>query len=72
MEGMWGRVKEVRVWMRERGVRRRAGCSWIEVGEGVEVFFSGVPSSARAIEVDFMLGVLEKIMRGDDDDEEII
>ncbi|KAK1270681.1 Pentatricopeptide repeat-containing protein [Acorus gramineus] len=73
MGGLWGRVKEVRVWMRERGVRRRAGCSWIEVGEGVEVFFSGGPSSARAIEVDFMLGVLEKIMRGDDyDDEEDI
>ncbi|KAK9274689.1 hypothetical protein L1049_021940 [Liquidambar formosana] len=29
--GKWGDVKVVRDLMRERGVRKEAGCSWIEV-----------------------------------------
>ncbi|XP_010271478.1 PREDICTED: pentatricopeptide repeat-containing protein At1g25360 [Nelumbo nucifera] len=36
--GQWGNAAEVRKLMRDRGVKKEPGCSWIEVGSKVHVF----------------------------------
>ncbi|PKA62835.1 Pentatricopeptide repeat-containing protein [Apostasia shenzhenica] len=39
--GMWDKANEVRQKMKERGVRKEPGISWIEVGDEVHQFMSG-------------------------------
>lgn len=51
--GLWGKANEVRKNMKEMGVRKEPGCSWIEFGEKVHKFLAGDtshPQSARLYE----------------------
>lgn len=48
--GLWDKANEVRKRMKEMGVRKEPGCSWIEVGDQVHQFTVGDslhPQSAR-------------------------
>lgn len=49
--GSWRRAAAVRQEMKERGVKRNPGCSWIEVGGRVQVFFNGDRAHPLAEEI---------------------
>ncbi|CAA6654898.1 unnamed protein product [Spirodela intermedia] len=49
--GSWRRAAAVRQEMKERGVKRSPGCSWIEVGGRVQVFFNGDRAHPLAEEI---------------------
>nr|UPT48931.1 pentatricopeptide repeat protein AaPPR1102 [Agave angustifolia] len=36
--GRWNEAKKVRLMMKDRGLKKQPGCSWIDVGKGVHVF----------------------------------
>ncbi|KAL4200967.1 hypothetical protein AMTRI_Chr02g213780 [Amborella trichopoda] len=38
---MWAKAMEVRSLMKNKGVKKEPGCSWIEVGDGVHKFLAG-------------------------------
>ncbi|TQD91041.1 hypothetical protein C1H46_023375 [Malus baccata] len=39
--GMWEGVKRVRELMKDRGIKREAGCSWIQIKNKVHTFVAG-------------------------------
>eukprot|EP01018_Ginkgo_biloba_P024207 Gb_01226 [translate_table: standard] len=39
--GRWGDVAKVRMMMKDRGLKKKPGCSWIELKNKVHVFFVG-------------------------------
>ncbi|KAL4614372.1 hypothetical protein ACB092_07G049400 [Castanea dentata] len=39
--GLWGKAMEIRKKMKEMGVRKEPGCSWIELGDEVHKFLAG-------------------------------
>lgn len=47
--GRWEEAKEVRGVMRQRGVRKSPGCSWIEVKREVHSFIAGEASSHPSV-----------------------
>ncbi|XP_068655556.1 pentatricopeptide repeat-containing protein At4g02750-like [Aristolochia californica] len=49
--GRWDQVERVRKLMKERGVIKQPGCSWIEVNNRVQAFFADDPTQARLSEV---------------------
>ncbi|KAH6827695.1 hypothetical protein C2S53_015779 [Perilla frutescens var. hirtella] len=48
--GLKEKAANLRAVMRQKGVRKLPGCSWIEVKDKVEVFFSGDSSSRKIFE----------------------
>ncbi|PIM97401.1 hypothetical protein CDL12_30127 [Handroanthus impetiginosus] len=46
--GLWEKANEVRKNMKERGVRKEPGCSWIEFGDEVHKFVAGDTSHPRS------------------------
>ncbi|XP_020081441.1 pentatricopeptide repeat-containing protein At4g02750-like [Ananas comosus] len=48
-KGMWGDAASIRSFMRERGVKKETGCSWIEI-QGEMAFFSSNDKSHPLIE----------------------
>ncbi|KAJ4971719.1 hypothetical protein NE237_004818 [Protea cynaroides] len=68
--GLWDKAANLRVSMKDKGLKKHPGCSWIEVRDKVDVFFSGDSSSPRAVEIFDTLRSLRKNMRrksGNDD-----
>ncbi|MQL80666.1 hypothetical protein Taro_013122 [Colocasia esculenta] len=61
--GRWRRASVVRREMKERGMRRVPGCSWIEVRNRVHVFLNGDRTHAQADEI---YGVLDACLRADE------
>ncbi|KAJ6811248.1 pentatricopeptide repeat-containing protein-like isoform X1, mitochondrial [Iris pallida] len=61
--GQWREAEWLRRAMREQGVKKAPGCSWIEVRDVVMVFVSGSHSVACTVDVREMLGLLELEMR---------
>ncbi|KAK6929576.1 Pentatricopeptide repeat [Dillenia turbinata] len=47
----WDRIPKLRVLIKEKGLKKSPGCSWIEVRSRVDIFFSGDSSSPRAVEI---------------------
>lgn len=45
--GLCERAANLRVLMKEQGLKKTPGCSWIEVNDKVDVFFSGDSSSLK-------------------------
>ena len=43
--GKWDEVAKVKKLMRDNGVRKEAGCNWIEVKKKVHFFIVGDPSN---------------------------
>ncbi|KAI5670370.1 hypothetical protein M9H77_10734 [Catharanthus roseus] len=53
--GFQEKAAKLRAWMKQRGLKKIPGCSWIEVKNKVDVFFSGDSSSPKTIEMHELL-----------------
>lgn len=58
--GKWGDVRSVREKMREKGLQKDAGCSWIEVGGKIYNFVVGDHMLSKSEEIREMWSVLEE------------
>ncbi|KAF2319296.1 hypothetical protein GH714_014461 [Hevea brasiliensis] len=59
---LWDRAANLRASMKEKGLKKTPGCSWIEVRNKVDAFFSGDCSSPRTIEIYETLSSLKRNM----------
>ncbi|CAN0923787.1 Pentatricopeptide repeat-containing protein At2g40720 [Linum grandiflorum] len=59
---MWDSAAKLRALMKEKGVKKKGGCSWIEVRNRVDVFFSGDSSSPQTLQIYDALGSLRRNM----------
>lgn len=62
--GMWDRAANLRASMKDRGLKKSPGFSWIEVKNRVDVFFSGDSSSHKRIDIYQTLSNLKANMEG--------
>ncbi|KAJ4831828.1 hypothetical protein Tsubulata_010201 [Turnera subulata] len=60
----WEEAKSLRERMREKGVKKLPGCSWILVGRKTNLFVSGDKSHPNAAEIDEVLMDLELTVHG--------
>lgn len=61
--GLWEKATEVRRKMREKGVRKEPGCSWIEHGDEVHKFIAGDSSHPQSEKLHGYLETLWEKMR---------
>ncbi|PIM99391.1 hypothetical protein CDL12_28117 [Handroanthus impetiginosus] len=61
--GRWREVTRVRKLMRQRGVVKQPGCSWIEIGSQVHTFMVKDTRHARKREIYLLLKTLTKMMK---------
>lgn len=61
--GSWDKAATLRVSMKEKGLKKNPGCSWVEVGNSVVTFFSGDSSSPRISEIYMTLNDLQRNMK---------
>ncbi|XP_031271264.1 pentatricopeptide repeat-containing protein At2g40720-like [Pistacia vera] len=59
---MWDQAANLRTFMKEKGLKKNPGGSWIELRNKVDVFFSGDSSSESTIEIYETLNSLRKNM----------
>ncbi|KAJ8615244.1 hypothetical protein MRB53_034616 [Persea americana] len=60
--GLWDKAAVLRMLMKERMIKKSPGCSWIEVRDKVDLFFSGYSSSPRIVEIHATLKSLRRII----------
>ncbi|OVA17300.1 Pentatricopeptide repeat [Macleaya cordata] len=65
---LWEKAANLRMCMRERGLKKNPGCSWIEIKDQVDVFFSGDSSSPWTLEIYDTLWNLRRNMEGEEED----
>ncbi|KAF8676485.1 hypothetical protein HU200_047042 [Digitaria exilis] len=61
--GKWEEAAKIRKLMRDQGIRKSPGCSWIELGRTVHVFVANEVSHPRIKEVYRFLEVMSEKMR---------
>eukprot|EP01018_Ginkgo_biloba_P030030 Gb_09794 [translate_table: standard] len=61
--GKWNDVTKVRTMMKDRGVKKDPGCSWIKLKDGVHAFFVGDRSHPQTKEIYAMLANLTEQMK---------
>ncbi|KAK7303850.1 hypothetical protein RJT34_14767 [Clitoria ternatea] len=61
--GLWGKAMEVRKKMKEMGVRKEPGCSWIEHGDEVHKFLAGDACHPQSKQLHEYLETLSEKMR---------
>ncbi|KAI6704247.1 hypothetical protein NL676_013383 [Syzygium grande] len=61
--GLWDKAMDVRRKMKERGVRKEPGCSWIEFADEVHKFIAGESSHTQSQELHRFLETLSDRMR---------
>lgn len=61
--GLWDKAMEVRRRMKEKGVRKEPGCSWIEYGDEVHKFLAGDISHSQSKELHEFLEILSQRMK---------
>ncbi|VFQ77510.1 unnamed protein product [Cuscuta campestris] len=61
--GMREKAADLRAEMKQKGLKKTGGCSWIEVKDRTEIFFSGDSSSHRTVEVYQTLHSLISVMK---------
>ncbi|XP_068653981.1 pentatricopeptide repeat-containing protein At3g57430, chloroplastic [Aristolochia californica] len=61
--GLWNQSMEVRRKMKEMGVRKEPGCSWIEMGDEVHKFTAGDGSHAQSARLHGFLEELSERMK---------
>lgn len=61
--GLWDQAMDVRKKMREMGVRKEPGCSWIEHGDEVHKFLAGDASHPQSEELHEYLETLSQRMK---------
>ncbi|XP_044507953.1 pentatricopeptide repeat-containing protein At2g40720 [Mangifera indica] len=59
---MWDQAANLRTSMKEKGLKKNPGCSWIEQRNKVDIFFSGDSSSENTIKIYETLNSLRKNM----------
>ncbi|EOY16621.1 Pentatricopeptide repeat superfamily protein [Theobroma cacao] len=64
--GNWDEVNALRRAMREKGVQKFPGCSWIVVGQKTNLFIAGDKSHPKADEIETTLKDLVALMREDE------
>ncbi|KAF8397044.1 hypothetical protein HHK36_018682 [Tetracentron sinense] len=62
---LWDKTANLRALMKEKGLKKSPGCSWIELRNRVDVFFSGDSSSPRTVEIYETLRILTRNMEGE-------
>ncbi|KAE8010412.1 hypothetical protein FH972_006783 [Carpinus fangiana] len=62
--GKWEEVAGVRKLMRDRGVKKKPGCSWIEVNKRIHVFVAEDSSHPMIKEIHEYLGEMLRKMKG--------
>ncbi|XP_058113241.1 pentatricopeptide repeat-containing protein At5g16860-like [Magnolia sinica] len=63
--GEWDGDSRIRAGMKDKGLKKRPGCSWIEVNNEVHVFLAGDPSHSQSEDIYAVLEILtEKDQRG--------
>ncbi|KAI3925142.1 hypothetical protein MKW98_009792 [Papaver atlanticum] len=67
---LWDKAANLRMRMKEKGLRKNPGCSWIEVKETVDVFHSGDSSSWWTSEIYEILSDLSRSMEEGNSSEE--
>ncbi|KAI9198575.1 hypothetical protein LWI28_018417 [Acer negundo] len=76
--GCQDKLAEVRTSMRDLGVKKAPGCSWIDVGTGFSSFLAGDTSNLQSWEIYPLLGGLTELMKAagyvhiEDSEEEVI
>jgi pentatricopeptide repeat protein len=60
--GRWDCIEKVRNMMRERGVKKTPGCSWVEINKQVHAFLSGDRSHPQMLEIYEKLDLLSREM----------
>ncbi|KAL5776731.1 hypothetical protein ACOSP7_009657 [Xanthoceras sorbifolium] len=63
--GKWNEVNSLRREMRERGVKKLPGCSWIVIGQKTNLFVAGDTSHPSADSIHSVLKNLTALMRKD-------
>ncbi|GMG99328.1 hypothetical protein Nepgr_001168 [Nepenthes gracilis] len=63
--GCWNKLAKVRNSMRDLGVRKDPGCSWVDIGTGFQPFSAGDTSMALAYEIYILLDGLTEQMKDD-------
>ncbi|CAL4949829.1 unnamed protein product [Urochloa decumbens] len=61
--GKWEEAAKIRKLMRDQGVRKKPGCSWIELGRTVHIFVANEVSHPRIKEVYRFLEVMSEKMK---------
>lgn len=61
--GRWDNVAKVRTWMKEKGLKKKPGCSWIELKNKVHTFFVGDRSHPEMERIYAMLESLSVQMK---------
>lgn len=61
--GLWEKAMDIRKMMKEMGVRKEPGCSWIEFGDEVHKFVAGDISHPQVEELHGFLETLSERMR---------
>ncbi|KAK4373745.1 hypothetical protein RND71_009129 [Anisodus tanguticus] len=61
--GKWKEAAKVRTQMKDKGLKKQPGCSWIEVGNRVHVFLVGDTSHYETEVIHSVLGILHMEMK---------
>ncbi|PNT60632.1 hypothetical protein BRADI_5g02740v3 [Brachypodium distachyon] len=62
--GMWVEVAELRKIMKQRGVSKEPGCSWMQIRNKVHSFVTGDKQHEKIEEIDYTLQDLYTLLRG--------
>lgn len=69
---LWDRAASLRAAMKEKGLKKVPGCSWIEMRNKVDMFVSGDSASLRIVEIHETLNSLRLLMKRKPTDYEFI
>ncbi|XP_022141804.1 pentatricopeptide repeat-containing protein At1g71490-like [Momordica charantia] len=61
--GSWSKLAKIRTLMRDSGVAKAPGCSWVDVGSGFVSFLVGDTSNPQALEANLLLDNLNNVMK---------
>ncbi|KAJ6744715.1 PENTATRICOPEPTIDE REPEAT-CONTAINING PROTEIN [Salix purpurea] len=61
--GQWSKLAEVRTYMRDLGVRKAPGCTWVDVGTGFSPFVVGDTSKDNSNDLYILLEGLTDLMK---------
>lgn len=70
--GRWREAAELRIIMKDRGLKKQPGCSWIQVGNGIHLFVVGDKSHSETEQVYTLIGNLHSKMKKDGTISEIL
>nr|XP_043623172.1 pentatricopeptide repeat-containing protein At5g55740, chloroplastic [Erigeron canadensis] len=65
--GMWDEVSDLRSSMREKGIKKNPGCSWVQIGRETHVFVANDRSKSQSDEIYSTLALLRTEMQANTD-----